>query len=137
MADAALLKKLLVRPGQRILVLNAPTSYIARLTPPPHGASLAETPDGAYDAVHAFVGSQADLARLWPTARDAIKPGGLVWLAYPKKTSGVKTDIHRDVGWDVVAADQWAGVTQIAIDDTWSALRFRPMADIPSMTRRF
>ncbi len=137
MADAALLKKLLVKPGQRILVLNAPAGYIARLTPLPDDATVAETPDGAYDAVHAFVGSQADLARLWPTARAAIQPGGLMWLAYPKKSSGIKTDIHRDAGWDVVAADQWTGVTQIAIDDTWSALRFRPVADIPTLTRKF
>lgn len=47
------------------------------------------------------------------------------------------TDIHRDADWDVVAADQWAGVTQIAIDDTWSALRFRPIAGIPTLTREF
>lgn len=137
MADATLLKKLLVKPGQRLLVLNAPTGYVERLTPLPDGATLAQTPDGRYDAVHVFVASQADLARLWPTARDALTPGGLMWLAYPKKTSGIKTDIHRDAGWDVVAADEWLGVTQIAIDDTWSALRFRPAADIPSLSRKF
>jgi len=49
-----------------------------------------------------------------------------LWISYPKRSSKVETDITRDVGWDVVYKAGLEGVTQIAIDDTWSALRFRP-----------
>ncbi len=47
------------------------------------------------------------------------------WAAYPKKTSGIDTDITRDHGWEALNAAGLRPVRQIAIDDTWSALRFR------------
>lgn len=84
-----------------------------------------------------FVRSQAALAAAWPDARAAVTPGGLLWVAYPKKSGPVHTDIHRDAGWGPALADGWHPVSQVAIDATWSALRFRPRADIKHMTRRF
>lgn len=51
-------------------------------------------------------------------------------IDYPKKSSKVETDISRDVGWDAVKKTDWEGVAIVAIDDTWSALRFRPVAEV-------
>jgi len=56
----------------------------------------------------------------------ALKPGGLLWFAYRKKSSKVKTDISRDIIWEGLMSIGIHPVTLISIDDTWSALRFRP-----------
>ena len=58
-----------------------------------------------------------------------MQPGQrvLLWLSYPKRSSKVETDLSRDVGWEVVADAGLRPVTQVSIDETWSALRFRPV----------
>lgn len=60
----------------------------------------------------------------------SVRPGGLLWISYPKRSAKVETDMTRDIGWETIDAAGWQGVTQIAIDATWSALRFRPAAEV-------
>ncbi|HSR31169.1 MAG TPA: hypothetical protein VLY63_11445, partial [Anaerolineae bacterium] len=69
----------------------------------------------------------AELERLGLVGIDAVVHDGLLWISYPKKSSKVTTDLTRDVGWDVVAEAGLRPVTQVSINDTWSALRFRPV----------
>lgn len=123
----SLAKKLLIRPGTRVLALNAPKHYRSLLEPLPEDVELSESPaPGAYDVVHAFVANRADLDRLGPQALQAAKPDAVVWLSYPKQASKVPTDISRDVGWETITEAGWRPVTQISVDDVWSALRWRP-----------
>ena len=63
--------------------------------------------------------------------------GKKLWFAYPKKTGAIQTDITRDHGWAPLAAADLLPVTQVAIDATWSALRFRYRDEIPTLTRKF
>jgi hypothetical protein len=128
MADSSLVKKLGLKPGRRVLILNAPDGYRALLDPLPEGVELAATPDGTFDFVQLFAKNKADLARYAPKAMEAVKPGGLLWIAFPKKTSKIQTDITRDTGWDVIQQAGWQGIFLIAVDDIWSAMRFRPAA---------
>lgn len=53
-----------------------------------------------------------------------------MWVAYPKTTSGVATDLTRDVGWATMNEAGWGVVSQVAVDATWSALRFKPEAEV-------
>lgn len=62
--------------------------------------------------------------------------GGWLWICYPKKTGAIRTDISRDHGWAPVTEAGFLGVTQIAVDATWSALRFRKREEIARVTRR-
>ncbi len=62
--------------------------------------------------------------------------GGHLWLCYPKKSGRVASDITRDLGWEPVHALGLLGVTQVAVDQNWSALRFRLRGEIVSLTRR-
>ncbi len=126
MAGNPLAGKLQIKPGNRLLVLNAPPGYLARLGPLPDGVGLAERPSGTYDVVHLFVNDKAELGRLAQRALEAIKPSGVFWVSYPKRSAKVSTDITRDVGWDELTAAGWRPVSQVSIDDVWSALRFRP-----------
>ncbi len=119
--------KLQVKPGSRLLVLNAPEGYRSALEPLPEDAEVSETPDeGAFDVVQAFVKDRLDVERYAAEAIRALKPGGALWFSYPKQSAKVATDLTRDKGWDVVARAGLRPVAQVAVDDVWSALRFRP-----------
>jgi len=98
----------------------------------PQGVELADGPEGTFDFVHLFVKNVAELESLGPTAINAVKHDGLLWISYPKRSSKVKTDITRDVGWDLLAQAGLRAVTQVSIDDVWSALRFRPIERVGS-----
>jgi hypothetical protein len=132
MADTPLTKKLGIKPGFRMLILNAPDGYRDLLAPLPEGAEVHLAAKGMFDFAQLFVHSQADVDEHALTAIRAVKSGGLLWLSYPKKSAKIKTDISRDVGWDAVKNAGWEGVTLITIDDTWSAMRFRPASEVKS-----
>jgi hypothetical protein len=125
-----LAKKLQIKAGSRVLVLNPPEGYLERLEPLPDGVELAGAPGAAADVVHLFVRDRAELERDAATALGAVRPGGVLWASYPKQSAKVATDLTRDVGWDALAAAGWRVVSAVSIDDTWSALRFRPLAEV-------
>ena len=116
-------RKLLVKPGQRVRVL-CPQPVIDE--------ALARLPDGASrvtrspaDVVLLFARDSRALAREAPRAIAALAPEGALWIAYPKISSGVKTDLTRDRGWEPVVSAGFAVVSLVAIDETWSALRWK------------
>ena len=127
MAQSSLIKKLRIKPGQRIIVINPPPGYLDQLGDLPEGVGLANQPEDTFDFVHLFVKNVAELERLGPSALRAVKHDGLLWISYPKRSSKVETDISRDVGWDVIKEAGLRPVTQVSIDAVWSALRFRPV----------
>jgi hypothetical protein len=59
-------------------------------------------------------------------AVEAVKYDGVLWVSYPKKSSGVETDLHRDMRWHVLEEAGLRPVMQVAIDEVWSALRWGP-----------
>ncbi|MGB7875600.1 MAG: hypothetical protein WBL25_14550, partial [Anaerolineales bacterium] len=73
-----------------------------------------------------FVNSLAEVEQLVPAAFKTVSGDALVWEAYPKGSSGVKTDINRDKLWDALKSTGWRPVRQIAVDHIWSVLRSRP-----------
>jgi len=97
-----LAQRLLIRPGDRALVLNPPDGLLQRLTPMAEGAQFVTASEGVHDVVLAFVASRAEIARVAPTALTALRPGGMLWFCYPKKSAGIRTDVDRDHGWDSV-----------------------------------
>lgn len=121
-----LAQKFLVKPGHRVLGLNVPAEVAPLLDPLPDGATIVFDADGRYDVVLLFVRDTAELERLAPAALAAAPNDTLLWIAYPKQSSGIHTDINRDRGWEPVTIAGRRPVAQIAVDATWSALRFRP-----------
>jgi len=106
--------------------IKCPPNYLKLLADLPEGAVLDTRIDGQYAFVHLFVNNQAELAEFAPLALGALQYDGLLWISYPKRSSKVATDLTRDRGWEPITGRGLQGVTQIAIDETWSALRFRP-----------
>ncbi len=128
MPESALAKKLLIKSGMRLRLFEAPDGF---------GKTLSPLPDGAYidaagvdvDFVLLFAASKAALDASWPAALPALKDGGVFWVAFPKGSSKVQTDLSRDRGWDSLNAAGWQLVSLISIDATWSAARIRPLAE--------
>jgi hypothetical protein len=137
MPDKPIAAKLLIKPNHALAKVNAPPSFAQTIGALPDSVTVAHDLDGRYDIVLLFAHHKADLDAYTHAATAAVKPGGILWVAYPKKSGSIQTDISRDVGWEAMARLDWHGVTQISLDDTWSALRFRPRADIKTMTRKF
>ena len=115
-----------MQAGQRVLIMNAPHGYLAALEPLPEGLEVFDCAEGRFDWVQLFVKNTLELEELGPVALQAVTYDGLVWISYPKQSSKVDTDISRDTGWDMISQAGLRPVAQISIDETWSALRFRP-----------
>jgi hypothetical protein len=121
-------QRLLVKPGKRVLALNPPGGYRELLGALPAGATLDLNVEGLFDVVHLFAAQQADLTKYAADAIAATKTGGALWVSYPKKAGAIRSDITRDSGWEVVRSAGWEGVSLISVDETWSAMRVRPIA---------
>jgi hypothetical protein len=113
--------KLQIKPGQRVAALAGAGDVPAVVTP---DASPPADP-GAADAVVAFARNQAELDSVAAPAIEAARQDRLAWIAYPK-AGQLGTDLSRDVLAALLTARGVQPVRQVAIDETWSALRFRP-----------
>ena len=112
---SAIKKKLQIKEGMR-----------GTVTAMPKGVDLGVSHNrSGTDFSIVFVRNKADIDRTAKKAIERLREDGMLWYCYPKKSSGVETDIHRDSGWDAVVEQNWRGVRQISIDSTWSAIRFR------------
>ena len=119
-------RKLGYRPGMACAVIGNPAGLTYGL---PSGATAAA------DLILAFAQDRATLRSIAPRALNLYGIGARLWFAYPKKTGPVRSDLDRDHGWDPVTSEGLLPVTQIALDDTWSALRFRFREEIPKLMR--
>ena len=119
--SAALTKKLLIKPDCRVRSFAAPTTLSLSL---PTGASLATTGTGPFDVVLVFAPRTATMVKEARRGARALAVGGVLWLCYPKQSGPSAGELTREVMWDVLPG--WRPVTQVAIDGTWSAMRFRP-----------
>jgi hypothetical protein len=128
-------EKLRIAPNHRVLTIAAPPDVATRLGLLPPGVVLESRGSGTYDVVLLFSEQREELEAEAGWVVQAVKPGGLLWVCYPKLTAGTASDLKREVVWDAVAPTGWRPVAQIAVDDTWSALRFMPGAPGAVATR--
>ena len=132
-ALSALAKKLRLKPTHAVAILNSPPGYLAILDPAPAHLQVALEPDQTFDAVQLFVNNVEELRALGPGAIHAVKPDGLLWIAYPKggQARGT-TDLpatpwwtKRDVLGEITGETGYKPVAFVKIDDNWTALRFK------------
>lgn len=113
--------KLQVKPGMKVCLLDAPSALELEL---PEGTTTT-TKAAAADAVVLFVTTRAELESRGRPVVEAARDDRLAWVAYPKARQ-LGTDLNRDLLAERLLAKGLQPVRQIAIDATWSALRFRP-----------
>ena len=125
-------KKLGLKSGMRALVLSAPSDYLTSLAPLPDRVEVSRNLAGTHDFVQFFATWKTEITKSANKLLRSAAPGAVVWITYPKKTSGVESDLSREEVWAAMESTGWRPVSQIAIDDVWSALRFRPNQDVKS-----
>jgi hypothetical protein len=119
-------QKLRIREKSTLLALNAPASFKKGLDGLPAGVKITTSPK-EYDQVHWFVVNRAQLEKEMSKVMRLVKEDVIVWVYYPKGSSGVQTDLTRDKGWDCLLseADKLTWINLISFDDTWSVFGFR------------
>ena len=119
-------KKLGISEGAAVIMLGAPPGILDLLEPLPDGVRIRTTLPRAPGAavVLAFVTERSALDGLVARAGPVVFPAGGLWICWPKRTSGVTTDITEDVLREVILLTGLVDNKVCAIDATWSALRF-------------
>ena len=127
MSMSPLSQKLRVKDGYRIALVNPAPGSREALEPLPDSVSISDTLNDKFDLVWHFASWRSELQRDLEKVRESVKPQGLIWLSYPKGTSGVPTDLKREVMVEVAETAGLQPVAQIAVDNVWSAMRFKPV----------
>jgi hypothetical protein len=119
-----LVQKLGIKPGFRIFTTCAPAAYGAIVGKLPAGVTIMTRLAGTVDMVHVFATDAAVLGSKLRAGRAAIDPDGMVWVSWPKKSSGVATDLTDNVVRETALPLGLVDIKVCAIDETWSALKF-------------
>ena len=127
MSDKPLAQKLGIKEGFQVLLVHAPEGYAARLAPLPAGVAMNPSA-GPYDVIQDFVADQRALEATLPTLKPLLKPRGYIWVTWHKGTSRNKTDVTRDTIWPFARTIGLGPVSNIAVDDDWSAMRLKIVA---------
>jgi hypothetical protein len=130
-----IVRKLGIKPGMRSLVVAAPPAYLKLLAPLPEGVTVSSTAAGTHPFVQFFASSLEDIGKSVPSLLKHADRGALLWIAFPKTTSGIESDLSRDLICEAMHGTGWRPVSIIAIDEVWSALRFRPAGEFKSNRR--
>jgi hypothetical protein len=119
-----LAKKLGIKEGSRVALVNAPKDFQSELGELPDNVQFIKRPTKSLDIILLFVLSERALARDFARFAARLTANGMLWIAWPKKSSGVTTDLSeqrvRQIGLDARLVD----VKICAIDDVWSGLKF-------------
>lgn len=130
-----LVRKLGIAPGARLALIGAPDGFDGVLGELPDGVTVRRRLRGRCDVIVSFHVRGAELELRLPALRGALEPDGGLWLAWPKRGSGVETDLGDGVVRDLGLATGLVDNKVCAIDQTWSGLRFvYRLADRPRAT---
>ena len=135
-----LLDKLNYKGQKRISVINAEETFILSILSDLEDVLIDQKidPRYPYDFIIIFVKSVSEVEMLAPMTLHNLKADGVLWVCYPKKTSKkYSSDLDRDHGWKVLNDSGLFGIRLVAIDQDWSALRFRNIKFIKSTSGRF
>lgn len=119
-----LVRKLGIEPGHRMWTSGAPDAYETLLGELPEGVRRADEGERGVEFLHVFATTREALVRGLAEARERMAEDGMVWLSWPKKSSGVETELDgnvvRGIGLDAGLVD----VKVCAVDEVWSGLKF-------------
>lgn len=130
-----ILKKLGLTTQNPILIINAPAEYQGVLAD--IRALVDTTIEKKYKFIQLFAKNLSEAHKFAKPLIEALEGDGHLWLCYPKGTSKkYKSNLNRTIAWDVFAPYEFEPVTQVAIDDDWSAMRFRHVDKLKTMKRK-
>lgn len=118
-----LVEKLGIRASTRIAILGAPRGFRSTLGALPNGVTVTASPSGTLPFIHFFTTKRSLLERRFPALKRALAQDGALWVSWPKKSSGVATDLTEDVVREVALAGGLVDVKVCAVDEVWSGLK--------------
>ena len=121
---APLVKKIGIREGFRVALVNAPEHLIELLGPLPADAQIVVRLTNNLDVIMLFVSDEATLRKKFATLADKLVTNGMIWIAWPKKSAKVKTNLTFEVVQRIGLDYGLVDVKICAIDDVWSGLKF-------------
>ena len=119
-----LVQKLGLKSGSTIAVLGAPRGYARTLGKLPSGVTQRTSAAGPLDLIQFFTSEKQQLERRFAALARALAPAGMLWISWPKRSSGVATDLTEDVIRAIGLAHGLVDVKVAAVDDVWSGLKF-------------
>ena len=119
-------RKLGLNPGMRALILAPPPGYLKLLAPLPDGLTESSRTRGPYPFVQVFATRLSEIRRFAQKLPEHAAPNALIWISYPKKSAHREGNLSRDIIREAMSGAGWRAVSIVAIDEVWSALRFRP-----------
>jgi hypothetical protein len=123
-SGAPLPKKLGIREDTRLALVGAPDGFERTLAPLPEGVAISTRVSAPLDVILFFTARRSELERRFAKLARALEAAGGLWIAWPKKSSGVATDLDQNAVMEVGLATGMVDNKVCAIDDTWSGLRF-------------
>jgi hypothetical protein len=122
-SGAPLARKLGLKEGSRICVYDPPSNYLKLVAPLPHGVRVSDSLASDTTVVHVFTAKKVILTKRLAILRDRIQPDAVIWVSWPKKASGLPTDITEDTIREVALPIGLVDVKVCAVDETWSGLK--------------
>jgi hypothetical protein len=120
----SLVDKLGIKEGHRVAILGAPAGYAKILRELPLRVKPAKELHGEKDFVHFFTNSRPELERKFPALKSTLAQTGMLWISWPKGSSGVTTDLNENLVREIGLSNGLVDVKVCAIDETWSGLKF-------------
>jgi len=117
-------KKLGIKENARVALVNAPADFLTTLGTLPASVTVVKQLRAPLDVIVCFTQSERDLRKQFDALAAKLAPAGGLWVAWPKKASGVATDLHENLIREVGLATGLVDNKVCAIDETWSGLRF-------------
>jgi hypothetical protein len=122
-SDTPLVKKLGIKDGFRVFLVNAPAQYRALLAPLPARVRFVRMANISTNLVHMFATERSALARLLPTLRKKLSPDAAIWVSWPKKSAKVPSDITEDTIREVALPLGFVDIKVCAVTEVWSGLK--------------
>jgi hypothetical protein len=117
-------KKLGIKDGLRIFLIDAPSEVVAELKPSLEKCELAGNAKTPLDFAMLFTKSAVTLKKEFPRIGKSLTPAGILWISWPKKTSGVSTDLNENIVREIGLAAGLVDVKVCAVTDVWCGLKF-------------
>jgi hypothetical protein len=118
-----LVRKLGIRPHERIIAINAPPHYASLVGELPDGAAITNRVQSGAKFVHLFVTERAQLEQRIVSLRVQLDDAGILWISWPKKAAKLATDVTEDTVRTVALPLGFVDVKVCAVDEIWSALK--------------
>ena len=118
-----LAQKLGIKAGQRVCTIGAPADYRKLLAPFPEKVSFTKEIEANTTFIHVFISERKTLERELKQLRKLLADAGVLWVSWPKKSSGVATDVTEDIIREVALPLGFVDVKVCAVDATWSGLK--------------